>query len=293
MSSIYSLQYKNRNKTLLLIFGFVGFVAAIFYLLSLYLGNIYIAFFGLGISLFQAGIAYYTGDKIALKMNGAQLSKYQDNPTLHNLVENISKTAGIPKPKVYISPDPSANAFATGRDPKNASVCVNQGLLNLLDKNELEAVLAHEIAHIKNRDILVMTVTAVLASVIGFIADIGAHILIWGGNGNSQKNPIAIIALILVIILAPIVALIIQMAVSRSREYLADASAVQYTRYPQGMISALEKLYNSKTPTKHYHSSTNHFFIAPPKKKFGEKFSGLFSTHPPLSERIEALRKHS
>jgi heat shock protein HtpX len=250
------------------------------------------------ISVGQALIAYYSGDKIALSYAGAKEVAADQAPQLHVMVENISKIAGIPKPKIYISPDPSANAFACGRDPEHASICFNKGILDLLDKNELEGVAAHELAHVKNRDILVSTVTMVLASVVSFVADIGFRLMFFGG-GSGRRNrdngegnsPILLVVYIVTLILAPLVATLIQLAVSRSRESLADATSVVFTRYPEGLMNALIKLYDNPVPTTHYSTAMNHFYISPPKRKWGEKISGLFSTHPPLQERIEALRK--
>jgi heat shock protein HtpX len=295
--SAYSYKSSNTRKTWLLIFLFVGLVSAVFYLIGAVNNSPALAIVGLIISLVQALIAYYTGDKIALAFAGAKRVTEQQAPQIHILVENLSKIAGIPKPKVFVSPDPSANAFACGRDPEHASICLNQGILDLLDKNELEGVIAHELAHVKNRDILVMTVTMVLASVISFIADVGFRMLWWGGNSNKDsddmKTPFVMVIYIVTLLLAPIVATLIQLAVSRSRESLADASAVVYTRYPQGLMSALTKLYKNPVPSSHYSTAMNHFYIAPPKKSFGEKVSGLFSSHPPIEERIEALKKLS
>jgi heat shock protein HtpX len=295
--SAYSYQNTNTRKTWLLIFLFVGLVSAVFYLIGAVNNSPALAIIGLLISLGQALIAYYTGDKIALAFAGAKEISDQQAPQIHILVDNLSKIAGIPKPRVYLSPDLSANAFACGRDPEHASLCLNQGIIDLLDKNELEGVIAHELAHIKNRDILVMTVTMVLASVISFIADVGFRMLWWGGGSNKDsddmKSPFVMVIYIVTLILAPIIATLIQLAVSRSRESLADASAVVYTRYPQGLMNALEKLYKNPVPSSHYSTAMNHFYIAPPKKTFGEKVSRLFSTHPPIEERIEALRKLS
>lgn len=290
--SAYSQQDANTRKTWILIILFVGLVSSVFYIFGAVNNSPSLGIVGLFISLFQAFIAYYWGDKVALSFARAQKVDESQAPQIHVLVENLSKIAGIPKPQVYISPDPSANAFACGRDPKHASVCLNQGILDLLNKNELEGVIAHELAHIKNRDTLIMTVTMVLASLISFLADFGFRMLLWGGDKkDDNKSPILIFLYILAIILAPIVATIIQLAVSRSREYLADATAVVFTRYPKGLVDALEKLYNNPVPTNHYSTAMNHFFIAPPKKSFNEKISGWFSTHPTVQDRVEALEK--
>jgi heat shock protein HtpX len=292
MNSAYSVQNKNNRNTWILILLFIGLVSALFYFFAWYYNSPFIAVIGLIVSLGQSFVAYYYGDSIALAVAGAKQVSQEEAAQLHNLVENLSKVAGIPKPKVFVSPDESANAFACGRDPEHASVCVNLGLLKLLNKSELEGVLAHEISHIKNRDILVMTVTMVLASLISFLVDIGFRLTFFGGRDRDKNsNPVVLIIYLALIILAPFISILIQMAVSRSREYLADASAVVLTRYPEGLVSALNKLYTSPVPTSHYSTSMNHFYIAPPKKSFGEKFSKLFSTHPSLDERISALKK--
>jgi heat shock protein HtpX len=277
-------------------FVFVSLISLIFYVIGLYQGNYIWPIIGLFFSLAQAFTAYFWGDKIALAVNGAKEVSYDEAPQIHEMIQNLAKIAGIPMPKVYISPDPSANAFACGRDPNHASVCLNQGILDLLNKNELEGVIAHELSHVKNRDILVMTTTMVLASIASFVADIGFRMMFWGGlggrkNSNDEKSPWIMVVYILTLILAPIIATLIQLSISREREYLADATGVTLTRYPEGLISALQKLYASPVPTEHYSTSMNHFFIAPPKRSFGEKIGGLFNTHPSIEQRIEALRK--
>ncbi|NJL96342.1 M48 family metallopeptidase [Candidatus Gracilibacteria bacterium] len=291
--SVYSNQRKNQRNTLILIFLFVGLVSAVFYVFSAYYNNPAFAFVGLGISVIQAAIAYFTGDRIALAVSGGKQVNQEQAPQIHQIVENLSKIANIPKPKIYISSDKSANAFATGRNPDNASICLNQGILDILTKSELEGVIAHELAHIKNRDILIMTVTMVLSSVISFIADFGFRLMFWGGDknrDNDSNSPIILILYIITILLAPFVSILIQLSISRSREYQADATAVVFTRYPQGLINALLKLHQSPIPTSHYSTSMNHFYISEPKKKWGEKVQSLFSTHPPVKDRVKALQ---
>jgi heat shock protein HtpX len=290
--SAYSQQSNNIFKTWLLIFLFVGLVSGLFYGLAYYYNNPFWAVFGLIMSLGQAFGAYFFGDKIALWVARAEEIGYEQAPQLHHMVENLSKIADIPKPKIYISPDQSANAFACGRDPKHASICLNQGLLDILNKNELEGVVAHELGHIKNRDILIMTVVMVLASLVSFIADIGGRLMIYNHDRNrNNKSPIMILLYLVTLMLAPLVALLIQLAISRSREYLADATAVTITRYPEGLIQALQKLYHNPVPTDRYATSMNHFYIAPVKKSWGQKTSELFSTHPSIEDRIAALSK--
>jgi heat shock protein HtpX len=297
MTSAYSYQSGNVQKTWILLFLFVGIVSALFYILGLYTGNSSFALIGFVISIGQAVFAYFGGEKMALLSAGAKEITYEDSPQLFEMVTNLSRIAGIPVPKIHISPDLSANAFACGRDPKHASICFNQGILDLLDKNELEGVAAHELSHVKNRDTLVMTVAMVLSSVISFIADSGMRMMMWGGmrgeddDNNGGSNPVIMILFVISIILAPFVSMLIQMAISRQREFLADASGVVLTRYPQGLISALNKLYSSPVPTSHYSTSTCHFYISPPKREWGEKMQSFFSTHPSIAERTERLEQ--
>jgi len=293
--SAYSQQVSNIRKTWLLIFVFVGFISALFYLFGAVNNAPGLALVGILLSLSQAAVGYFWGDKIALASARAKEVSYDQAPQIHEMVTNLSKIARIPKPKIFISPDRSANAFACGHNPKNAKVCLNQGLLNLLDKPEIEGVIAHELAHIKNRDILIMTVTMVLASVASFVADIGFRFAFFGrlGRRDNENNtsPLVYILYFLTLILAPIVGALIQMAVSRQREFLADATAVVFTRYPNGLKNALLKLHKSPIPADNYSTAMNHFYISEPKKKFGEKVSNLFNTHPPVTERVAALEK--
>jgi heat shock protein HtpX len=294
--SAYTQQSKNIFRTWLLMFIFIGLVSSLSLVVALLTENTAFIFIGLFISLFQSFVAYFFGDKIALASAGAKRVSYEEYPQVYEITQNLAKIAGIPLPKIHISPDLSANAFACGRNPKNASICLNQGLLNLLNKAEIEAVIAHELAHIKNRDILVMTVTMVLTSLVSFLADMGFYIFMSGRGNDRQENNsnngfILFLIYIALSTIAPVLSAVISMAVSRKREYLADATAVIMTRYPEGLINALTKLYNSPVPTQHYSTSMNHFYISPPKKRFGEKISGLFSTHPPIKDRIKALQQ--
>ena len=288
--SAYSQQSRNQNRTWLLMFLFIGLVSAIFYGFGAITGNGSLAYIGLFISLGQCGVAYFFGDKIALASSGAV--KLEENQILpiQEIVQNLAKVAGIPTPRIFISPDPSPNAFACGKSPQSASICLNQGILDLLNRSELEGVIAHELSHIKNRDILIMTVSMVLASVISFVADFGFRMNFLKSDKDSKNNGlIVIIFYAFLIVLAPIISTLIQMAVSRQREFLADATAVTMTRYPNGLKNALAKLYQSPVPSEHYSTATNHFFISPPKKSWNEKINQLWSTHPSLKERIEAL----
>jgi len=294
MSSVYTLQSNNRTKTFVIITLFILLTTLVGYVAALYFNNYSFALIAFAVSLIQSSVAYFWGDKVALASTGAREVSFEEAPQIHTLVENLSKIADIPKPKVYISPDPAANAFACGRDPKHASICLNQGILDLLDKNELEGVIAHELSHVKNRDTLVMTITMVLTSVISFIVDNIFRFSFFGFGGRddreSNRSPWIYVLYIVVIIAAPLLALIMQLAISRSREYLADATAVTFTRYPDGLISALEKLYSQKIPSAYQSTAMSSLYIAPPKKSKGAFMQNLFSTHPTIEERVSKLR---
>jgi len=294
MSSVYTIQSNNRNKTIAIIIVFIALTTVVGYAASYYFNNYLIAVMAFGLSLVQSGAAYFFGDKIALATASAEEITVADFPKIHEMIDNLSKIADIPKPKVYFSPDPSANAFACGRDPEHSSICLNQGILDLLNKNELEGVIAHELSHIKNRDTLVMTITMVLASVISLIVDNVFRFSIFGFGGNSDresnKSPWVYALFVVILIAAPILAIMLQLAVSRSREYLADATAVTFTRYPEGLISALEKLYGQKTKTSVNSTAMSSLYIAPPLHNQNQFFQNLFSTHPSISERVSKLK---
>jgi len=232
--------------------------------------------------------SYWWSDKIVLSMSKAALAEHDTYPELYHIVENLSITAGLPIPKIYIINDVSPNAFATGRDKNHAVVAVTTGLLKILDKKELEGVVAHELSHIGNRDILLNTVVVVL---VGFIS-ILANIFLRGGMGRDRDNKgnglIAVIGIIF-IILSPIVAKLIQLAISRKREFLADASGALLTRYPEGLASALQKISAFGVPMQNANSATAHLYISNPFGGMGNKVAGLFSTHPRTEDRVEAL----
>jgi heat shock protein HtpX len=297
MTSAYSQQSNNVRKTWFLIILFTVLVSGLFYGYGYVSGNYGITIMGIVFSLGQSIVAYFGGEKLALMSAGAKEIVYDQNPQIFEMVTNISKIAGIPTPKIHISPDPSPNAFACGRDPQHASICLNQGIIDLLNKQELEGVIAHELSHIKNRDILIMTITMVLSSIISFIADYGIRNMMWGGNNNSDdeggsgSSVVVMILYVVAMMLAPILSAVITMSVSREREFLADATAIVFTRYPKGLADALLKLEGDPTPSEHYSTATNHFYISEPKRSWGEKAANLFSTHPKISERVEALMK--
>lgn len=228
---------------------------------------------------------------MSLAVNRARQIQKKDNPQLFRIIENLAITDGLPMPKVYIMDDPSPNAFATGRDPNHSAVCVTSGLLDIMDKDELQGVLAHELSHIKNYDMRVNMIAFALTAIISLLADIIIRLVWFGGFGDERENAnnqIFMVLGIVAAILAPIVAMFIQLAITRQREYLADASGVLTTRYPEGLISALRKIGRVGSSTKVQNSSTAHMFFASPLKK--HSLSSLFSTHPPIPLRIKRLQ---
>jgi heat shock protein HtpX len=289
---MYGAIAANKRNTFLIMVVFVGIIAAIGYAASLYFGNTSITLWVIGGAAIYALFQYFAASKLAVAMTGAQPIEKSDNPRFYRIVENLAITTGMPMPKVYIIDDPAPNAFATGRDPKHAIVAATTGLMEIMDDNELEAVMAHEMGHVQNYDIRVSMIAFGLVSAIGVISDIILHSFIFGGNREDREVPpqFYIIGIILVV-LAPIMAAIIQMAISRQREYLADATGAMTTRHPEGLASALEKLRDFGQPMKNQSTSTAHLFFSNPLKK--GFFSGLFSTHPPLDDRIARLRKNA
>ena len=297
MATLYTQQSANVRKTWFLMAVFLAVVIAIGYAIAWYLGNPLIIYAAVAFALLMNVGSYWYSDKLVVAMTGAKPIKRDEHRELWNVVENLSITAGLPMPKVYIVEDPAPNAFATGRNPENAVVAATTGLLNILDRNELEGVMAHELAHVGNRDMLVMTVAVVLAGFVAIVADLFMRAMIFGGGGDrdSKAGAVFLIIGIVGIILAPIAAQLIQMAVSRKREYLADASGALLTRYPEGLASALEKISGYRQPMKRASHATAHLFISDPfageKRSMGQKISGLFQTHPPAQERIKVLRE--
>lgn len=292
--NIYSAISSNKNKTWLIMFLFVVFITTLVYVFSKAMG------FSLGlagIALVIAGItsigSYYYSDKLVLATTGAKEIKKSDYPKYYRTVENMCIAAGLSMPKVYIVNDPSPNAFATGRDPKHAVVCATTGLLEMMDDAELEGVIAHELSHIKNYDIRLMGVVVVLVGFIAIISDLFIRATFYSNNDDNKANTIFLILAIVFAIASPIAATLIQLAVSRKREYLADASGALLTRYPEGLALALEKLAHDKTPPRVASNATAHLYIENPfdNKKVKNFFTGLFNTHPPLEERIKILRQ--
>jgi heat shock protein HtpX len=287
---LYSEITANKRKTVLLIGGFLILIATVAYFAGVYYGDFTITIGALVGSFLYALFSYFGSAKAALTFNGAKEIQKQDDPRLWRTVENLAITEGLPMPKVYIIEDTGLNAFATGRDPKHASVAVTTGLLHALDDNELQGVMAHELAHVKNYDIRVSIVVFGLVSVISILADIFIRMSLFGGSRRDEREGgnIMLFLGIIAMILAPIVAVLIQSAISRKREYLADATGALTTRYPEGLASALEKIKAGGSATKRQNTSTAHLFFANPMK--GKSMMSLFSTHPPVDDRIAKLR---
>ncbi len=278
----------NKRNTVFIMIGFVVLIAAIGVAFAYAYSDWRIAAGVLIMATVYALFQYFAAAKLAVAMTGAKKIEKKDNPRLYNIVENLTLTAGLPMPEVYIIEDKAPNAFASGRDPKHALVCATTGLLDIMNDKELTAVMAHEVSHVKNYDIRVSTIVFGLVCLIGFIADIGWRI----GWRSSRRNrddgsPVAFIIIIIASIVAPLAAALAQMAVSRQREYLADSSAAMLTRYPEGMISALKKLEAHAQPMQQQNPATEAMFISSPLKK--RSLNNLFSTHPPIEKRIERL----
>jgi heat shock protein HtpX len=289
---MYGAIDSNKRKSWLLIGIFVALIGLLGWVIDrAYEGGGAITFIALAYSLISALFSYYSGDKVALWSAGAKRARKEDAPELWRVVENLCIANGQPLPSIYVIHDPAPNAFATGRDPSHASIAFTTGLLECLDRTEVEGVAAHELSHVKNYDIRVMTIVVVLVGMIAIMADLFLR-MSWHGGGQRDRKGGGILMLLglVAIILAPIVANLIKLAVSRRREYLADASGALLTRYPEGLARALEKIAAYKAPLRHAHSATAHLYISNP---FGTEgwASHLFSTHPPVAERVKALRR--
>ncbi|MFT7506873.1 MAG: heat shock protein HtpX [Acidimicrobiales bacterium] len=295
MATLYTHQGQNIRKTWFLMAMFLVLVMAVGYGVAWYMQTPALLYIAVIFALVMNVGSYWFSDKIVLKMTHARPATLEDNRELYNIVENLAITAGLPMPKVYIVQDPSPNAFATGRNPENAVVAVTTGLMQILDRSELEGVVAHEMAHIGNRDMLIMTVAVVLAGFIAIIADIMMRSMFFGGGNNKDRHPAFLIIAIVGIILAPIAAQLIKMTISRKREFVADATGALLTRYPEGLASALEKISSHAQPMQHASNATAHLFISDPfqgakKRSMMQRIGGLFQTHPPAEDRIAKLR---
>lgn len=286
---MYSEISANKRKTWLIMALFVVIIGGLGWIAGKMYGTPSFLYIALIVGVVYALIEYFAAAKLALAMNGAKEIQKKDEPRLYRTVENLSIATGMPMPKVYIINDPAPNAFATGRDPNHAVVCATTGLLDMMDDSELEAVMAHELGHVKNYDIRVMMIVFGLVSAIGLIADIIMHMMWFGGGDDDESpNPIFIVLGIVAAILAPFIAMMVQLAVSRRREYLADSTSALTTRYPDGLISALTKIGQYGRPMKKQNTATAHLFFANPLK--GNAVAKLFSTHPPIEDRIARLR---
>ena len=295
MASLYTQQSTNVFRTWTLMGVFLIIVMLVGFLVSQYYGNSAILYAAVAFALIMNVSAYWFSDKVAIASAGAYPADPVQYIELHRIVENLAITAGLPKPRVYIIDDPAPNAFATGRDKKHAVIAVTTGLLGMLNRSELEGVLAHELSHIGNRDILVMTVAVVLVGFLSVIANIFLRVSMFGGGGRDREgsnNAVIVIATVVAMILAPIAAQLIQLAISRKREYLADASGALLTRYPEGLESALQKIGGYQMPMKRASTTTAHLFISNPfgAHPAGQWIQKLFSTHPPIEDRIKALQ---
>ncbi|MCA9371292.1 M48 family metalloprotease [Candidatus Woesebacteria bacterium] len=294
--SIYNQIKNNRTKTYILFTLFIIIFSGFFYLLGLaYDNGIGYFLLGLLISIASSVGSYFYSDKLVLATTKAKEAKKEDYFDFFTVVENLSIASGVPTPKIYVIDDPSPNAFATGRDPEHAVVCATTGLLDMMERSELEGVIAHELSHIKNYDILVATVTAVLVGSISLVVDLIMRSIWWGGLSGSRKeenrNPFIIFIFLFAIGVTPVVASLIQLAISRKREYLADASGALLTRNPSGLSRALIKISQYPYAVRSATTSTAHLFIANPFKRKNARtlLASLFSTHPPIEKRIEIL----
>ncbi len=285
---MYKQIAENKRRTVYIIIGFVVIIGLIAGLFAWFYNDPWIAVWAIIISIIYAVIQYYASSSVAMAMTGAKEIVKKDNPRFYNIVENLSISTGLPMPKVYVIDDKAPNAFATGRDPKHASVAATTGLLDIMDDKEVTAVMAHEMSHVKNYDIRVSMIVFGLVCVIGLVSDLAFRMMFYGNRRrNEEGSPVGYVLILIVAILSPVVAAIAQMAVSRQREYLADASAVNITRYPEGMIDALKKLQAHSQPMKSQNIATEAMYINNPLRK--GFFSNLFSSHPPIEKRIERL----
>jgi heat shock protein HtpX len=291
---MYNLIDSNKRRTWGLFFIFFLLFIAVGWGISWAYDEPGILVIAVIIAVIQSWVSYFYSDKISLAATGAKEASRAEFLELHRIVENLAITAGLPKPKIYVINDPSPNAFATGRNPKNASIAVTTGLMERLDKTELEGVIAHELAHIGNYDILVMTVCVTLVGAIVLATDIALRARFWHGSDDNKAGGYAMLIALALAILAPLFAKLIQLAVSRKREYLADGSGAMLTRYPEGLASALEKIESYERPMKSANRATAHLFINEPFGVDDKKQSWLqtvFSTHPPIHDRIKRLRQ--
>lgn len=286
---MYSAIAANKRKTWFIMLGFMVFAGALAWLFGTMYTSAGLSYGIVIFALCYASIMYFTGSRLSLAVNGAREIQRADEPRLYRIVENLAITDGLPTPRVFIMPDPAPNAFATGRNLNNAAVCVTSGLLQIMDDQELQGVLAHELGHIKNYDMRVSMVAFALSAAISLVADFILRLTWFGDKDDDNRNPYIMAAGIVAALIAPLVATLIQLAISRKREYLADATGALTTRYPQGLESALAKIGQVGSTTRVQNTATAHFFFANPLK--GHSLANLFSTHPPIAARIERLKE--
>ncbi|HEV2403239.1 MAG TPA: M48 family metalloprotease [Candidatus Saccharimonadales bacterium] len=287
---MYSEIASNKRRTIVIMFGFMVFAGLLAWLFGRIYGSPSLTIAVIIGALVYATISYFAGSRLSLAVNGAKEIQRRDNPRLWRVVENLSITDGLPMPRVFIIDDPAPNAFATGRDPNHAAVCATSGLLEIMDDKELEGVIAHELGHVKNYDIRVAMISFALSAVVSIIADVMLRMTLFRGNNREEgeNNQLFLVLGIIAAILAPIIATLIQLAISRKREFLADATGALTTRYPEGLASALEKIERTGSVLRHQNTATAHFFFANPLR--GHSVTNFFSTHPPIKERIRRLR---
>lgn len=292
MATLYTEKDKNIRLTWVYITGFLVFVIGVGFVFSQAMHSSAILYGCVLFSVLMSIGSYWWSDKIVLSMSGARPVAFEDNKELYRIVENLAITAGLPMPKIYTIDDTAMNAFATGRDPEHGVICFTTGILSRLDKAEIEGVAAHELSHIGNRDTLISTVVVILVGFVALLADWFRHWAFFGGDrdreSDSRLQVIFLVVAIVLSILAPIAATLMQLAISRKREFLADASGALLTRYPDGLASALQKLSGDTEPLEAANRATASLYIANPFK--GNKVAKLFMTHPPMEERIAALR---
>jgi heat shock protein HtpX len=297
MATLYTQQDKNVRKTWFLMTTFFLVVIGIGWAFSTLYQSPVILYFAVAFSILMNFFSYWYSDKIVLKMAGARRVEKNEHRELWNIAENLAITAGIPMPKLYIIQDSAPNAFATGRNKERAVVAVTTGLLSMLERSELEGVIAHELSHIGNRDILISTIVVVLVGFVTLLSDFFLRMTIYGrggGRGDDRARLVMTLAGIALAVLAPFVAIIIQLAISRKREFLADASGALLTRYPEGLASALKKIGSYNAPMRRANKAMAHLYISNPFGAQGMKhgISRLFMTHPPVQDRVNALLKH-
>ena len=288
---MYSSISENKRNTVIIFMVFIAIISGIGLYFSYIYKNDYIFLILLVFSILYALVQYNISKSIVLYMNGAKPVSREIATGFYAAVETISITAGLPMPKLYIIDDESPNAFAAGTNPEKSIICATTGLLNIMNKGELEAVVAHEMSHIKNYDIRVSMAAVALTSVIELISELVLRFFIWSDDDNDNRNPLIVVLGLLFVMISPLLALVTRLAISRQREFLADATAVSLTRYPEGMISALQKLKNNGKPLRKQNSTTANLFIVNPMKR--SFFQNLFSTHPSIDDRISRLKDNS